>query len=424
MMKDWTDIIGEELEKIEEPLPADDWIVLQHKLAVSIKRKRTAAFAWAGGFMSVAAIALVLLLVRPDSDSIIISDSISETTELIADTHIKPIEQNISVVLVAKSLTPTNQSSKTDSETSSEAEPLFDVVRDTVEVKDFLIADASMSNASISIPDVHQTEKYKGATGTLKFEDFPDEEPMRPRRLISFGMSGSVAGTPSINIVYNDMMIPDSSLDDWYENAESAGPKPIDPEPPLVADPELPTEGDTLNTYASKVRVHMMRSKSSYQESYEHELPVSVGISARFHLSDRMTLNTGLNYTRYRSTRTRYSSGLDRGTTDVQKVHYVGIPLRLDWLAVDKKNFNLYLGAGIQADKCIYATVGDERLHEKQVLLSAAFAAGLQFNISPRVGVYFEPEVSYSINEGSLETFRTEEPNMISARVGLRFTLH
>ena len=45
MMEDWTDIIGEELENIEEPLPADDWSVLQQKYAAARRRKKAAAFA-------------------------------------------------------------------------------------------------------------------------------------------------------------------------------------------------------------------------------------------------------------------------------------------------------------------------------------------------------------------------------------------
>ena len=39
MMKDWTDIIGEELDSFQEPLPADDWKVLQQKYAASRRRK-------------------------------------------------------------------------------------------------------------------------------------------------------------------------------------------------------------------------------------------------------------------------------------------------------------------------------------------------------------------------------------------------
>jgi hypothetical protein len=79
MMEDWTDIIGEELENIEEPLPADDWSVLQQKYAAARRRKKAAAFAWAGGITSVAAaVALMLLLVRPDS-TVVENDLVAET---------------------------------------------------------------------------------------------------------------------------------------------------------------------------------------------------------------------------------------------------------------------------------------------------------------------------------------------------------
>ena len=71
MMEDWTDIIGEELESIEESLPADDWNDVQRKYAVSRKKKRAAMFAWAGGLASVAAaIALIILLFRPQVDPV------------------------------------------------------------------------------------------------------------------------------------------------------------------------------------------------------------------------------------------------------------------------------------------------------------------------------------------------------------------
>ena len=103
-------------------------------------------------------------------------------------------------------------------------------------------------------------------------------------------------------------------------------------------------------------------------------------------------------------------------------MHYLGIPVRLDWLAVKRKHFEFYLGAGAQMDKCVYAVVGNERLHEKEFLFSVNGTMGMQVNIVPRVGLYFEPEISYALNEGSLKTFRTREPLMISARAGLRFS--
>jgi hypothetical protein len=89
-------------------------------------------------------------------------------------------------------------------------------------------------------------------------------------------------------------------------------------------------------------------------------------------------------------------------------------------MAVNKKHFNLYFGAGLQMDKCVYATVGDERLHEKQVLFGLNGVMGLQVNIVPMVGLYLEPEVSYALNDGSIETFRSDEPFVITFRGGLR----
>ena len=90
-------------------------------------------------------------------------------------------------------------------------------------------------------------------------------------------------------------------------------------------------------------------------------------------------------------------------------------------MAVNRKNFNLYFGAGLQMDKCVYATVGEERLREKQLLFGLNGAMGLQVNIVPMAGLYFEPEVSYALNKGSIETFRSDEPFVVTIRGGLRF---
>ena len=47
MMKDWTDIIGEQLSNMSGTLPADDWKVLQQKYLSSRRRaRRAAAFRW------------------------------------------------------------------------------------------------------------------------------------------------------------------------------------------------------------------------------------------------------------------------------------------------------------------------------------------------------------------------------------------
>ncbi|MBO5814649.1 MAG: outer membrane beta-barrel protein [Bacteroidales bacterium] len=419
MMEDWTDIIGEELENIEEPLPADDWSVLQQKYAAAQRKKRAAAFAWAGGITSVAAaVALVLLLVRPDPSSFI-PGSTGGHNDLVAES-LPPIEEVVpldsshveSPIDTAHYVTPSVQKkvsvpvdvvkksvddvliaeNNTEEITTENTEEVFDVIRDTTSLKDKLLADASTTPKNDP-----KEEEYAQATGSFGFDDFPDDEPRRKRRPMSIGISGSTSDTPVMKVMGD--LAPEPSMDH---------------EPPKEPD-------DSLATETPQPTMAMMRAKSGYSDSYQHEIPVSVGLSARVFLTDRLSINTGLNYTRYKSLRTRWFVDTHDQQKDWQYAHYIGVPVRLDYNAVNRKHFNLYFGAGLQMDKCVYATVGDERLHEKQILFGLNGAMGLQVNIVPMVGLYFEPEVSYALNKGSIETFRSDEPFVVTVRGGLRF---
>ncbi len=388
MMEDWTDIIGEQLESIEEPLPADDWSVLQQKYAASRKKKRAAVFAWAGGLASVAAaIALVLLLFRPDTAPMndrMVADELPSVEALTPD---DPAPSDV----LSDSTTESPDSSKkmpapvsvdvkdsdNDVITPSEEEEVFEVVKDTTSVTEKLMADAS---------DVWEDPG---------FVDFPEDEPKRNRRKVSIGLSAMSAADPMSKL--------DASIPPLVE------PGPV---PPL----------DSTGTDIPEEAYPLMKSKGGYTDNYDHEAPVSVGLSARFFLTDRLALSTGLDYTRYSSVRERYFHATHDHQKDRQNVHYLGVPLRLDWMIVNRKHFNLYLGAGGQVDKCIYAKVGGEKLHEKEFLFSVGGTLGLQVNIIPMVGLYFEPDFSYSLNEGSIKTFRSREPFMVTARAGLRFS--
>ena len=406
MMEDWTDIIGEELESIEEPLPADDWSVLQQKYAASRRRKRAAFFAWAGGITSVAAaIALVLLLISPadvpSNDDIVAEqhphieevvptdtvsiDASSDTSDTVIPKKKRQIPASVNVVKPSDDILIAQDNAE---EKVPEEEEIFEVVKDTVSITERLLADAGNTNDKKEVTKDNQTD-YWG------LDDFPDDEPKRKRIKVSVGLSGSASASPIIKM---------------YD---------VNLEPPQ-GDMTGPGQKDSTEVETPEPARTLMRSKSSYTEKYRHEIPKSFGVSARLHLTDRLSINTGLNYTRYASDRTRIFSDYTC-QNDRQYVHYLGIPVRLDWMIVNRKHFNFYLGAGIQADKCIYATVGGERLHEKEVLFGLNGAMGLQFNIVPMVGLYFEPDISYSLNEGSIQTYRSREPFVVTVRGGLRF---
>ena len=413
-MEDWTDIIGEELENIEEPLPADDWSVLQQKYAAAQKRKKAAAFAWAGGITSVAAaVALVLLLVRPDASPVIpdhaspvIPDLIGDLNDVVAEI-LPPTEEVVPIDTVLY-VAPTVQKkvsvpvdvvkkpvddvliaeNNTEEITTENTKEVFDVIRDTTSLKDKLLADAYM-------PDMSDTSSELPVDASTVVVS---------RRFITVGLSGSTSDTP--RIMAFDM--------------SNASPPMADGGPSDM--PEFDEPDDSLGMGQTEPLMAMMKSRSSqYSDSYEHDLPVSVGISVRFHLTDRLSVNTGLNYTYYSSKRHRFYFATGKSLYDKQRVHYLGIPVRLDYNIVNRKYFNMYLGAGMQVDKCIYAKVADERLHEKQFLFGVNGTMGLQVHIAQRVGLYFEPELYYALNEGTIETFRFDEQFVVTMRAGVRF---
>ena len=445
MMEDWTDIIGEELENIEAPLPADDWSVLQQKYAAAQRRKKAAAFAWAGGITSVAAaVALMLLLVRPDS-TVVENDLVAETLPTIEDVvpvDSSLVESEIDTVLyvttpVQKKVSiPVDVVKKTADDVlvaenhteeipSENTEEVFDVIRDTTSLKDKLLADAAgvaeHSSVSTSTADKKDSQTvpqvtddgHVQPTGTFGYEDFPEELPKRSIRLISVGLSGSVSDSPVFGMKdfdHFEPMLPEDGSGNLDDPGYSDG-FPEHPEPPT----------DSLEVNLPQASKTIMRSKTGYTDSYNHEIPVSVGVSVRIHLTDEVSINTGLNYTRYTSTRVRRYDAASAKQKDKQNVHYLGIPVRLDWMAVNRKHFGFYMGAGFQMDKCVYASVAGEKLHEKQVLFGLNGAMGIQVNVVPLVGLYFEPELSYALNEGSIQTFRYDNPCVLTVRGGLRF---
>ena len=191
-------------------------------------------------------------------------------------------------------------------------------------------------------------------------------------------------------------------------------------QPPIVDDPEPPVD-TTVSGGSSQMGMRLRKERAGYSDSYQHDMPVSVGVSARIMLSRRFSINTGLNYTLYSSMRERNYSSDKVTERERQNVHYLGIPLRCDWLVVNRRYFTFYMGVGAQVDKCVYARVGDERLHEKDFLFSFTGAAGLQYNITNKIGLYLEPDFSLRLNEGTLETYRHDHFGVISARAGLRF---
>lgn len=151
----------------------------------------------------------------------------------------------------------------------------------------------------------------------------------------------------------------------------------------------------------------------------KHRQPVSVGFSVRKNLGYGLSVESGLMYT-YLYSDLYFSKG---SNSVEQKLHYLGIPLRVNWNFVDTRKFAVYLSAGGAVEKCVYGKLGDERQTVDPVQLSVLGALGAQYNLSQRWGLYVEPGISYYFDDGSkVQTIRKERPCSFTLQAGLRLT--
>ncbi len=155
----------------------------------------------------------------------------------------------------------------------------------------------------------------------------------------------------------------------------------------------------------------------STTDHYRHDLPVSLGLTARMELTPRVGVESGLEYTYLHSTVLSEAVQMD------QRLHFVGIPVRVDTRLWSRDGIDLYAGLGAKVEKCISATMGKIECEEPRLQWSTEAFGGVQYRIAPRAHLYFQPQISYSLTKTDLVTYRTEAPMVFTLNAGLRFDL-
>ncbi len=166
---------------------------------------------------------------------------------------------------------------------------------------------------------------------------------------------------------------------------------------------------------------------AGYEESSHHRQPVAFGLQLGWPLAQRLTLTTGIVYTRLNAefTQTMHSQRISRQQT----LDYIGVPLGLSYQLWQTGRLGLYMAAGMQADWNVAAkqTVDGIRQqvgHDK-MQWSANGSLGLQYNVMPQMAVYGEAGVNYYFDNGShLQNYFKEHPTGLRLQLGLRINLH
>lgn len=184
---------------------------------------------------------------------------------------------------------------------------------------------------------------------------------------------------------------------------------------------ELPakTRG-ILSNYSNTVSFGVEANQffpASSTNHYHHDLPLSLGVTARMAFTSRWGMESGIEYTYLHSGVESAIGRLD------QRLHFIGIPVRMDARLLSRGGFDLYAGVGAKAEKCLAASLGQVRCEENRIQWSAEAFAGVQYGIGNRAYLFFQPEASYYLTKTDLVTIRTEKPISFTLHAGLRFDL-
>ena len=173
-------------------------------------------------------------------------------------------------------------------------------------------------------------------------------------------------------------------------------------------------------------------------ETKRHERPLTLQLSLSRQLNSHWSLATGLSYTRMKST---FESGNENTIIHrTQRLHYLGIPLKLGYRVVGGNRWNLYTTGGIQLDIPVsarlttqyiygrsYAPIGNSPDIDATISApwqwSVGVGIGAQYQIVPHLNIYLEPSLNYFIPTSTdVESYRTAHPFDLSLPFGIRFT--
>lgn len=168
---------------------------------------------------------------------------------------------------------------------------------------------------------------------------------------------------------------------------------------------------------------------------YDHHLPIRIGLSVAYALTDRLSISSGLTYTRLASD--IKDASRESKYIGEQRLHYVGIPMNVSYKVASFRWLGLYGTAGVLAEKCVSGTTDEgyvenntmkytntQDISSKPLQMSVNAGVGIQFDFIDNVGIYAEPGLSYYFDDGSaLQTIYKEKPLNFNLNVGVRFKL-
>ena len=189
----------------------------------------------------------------------------------------------------------------------------------------------------------------------------------------------------------------------------------------------------TAATGYSTVLVQNSFSEVNTERRYYQ--PVSVALTVSYEASSRLSLRSGLNYSALVSS---LSSGSEQALyRTTQVLHYLGLPLDLNYTLFSSGKISCYAGVGAMVQKAVAGSSATsfyknsslvektvQSVVEKQLQWSAGAFAGLSYELGGRAALQLECGTSYHFDNGSfVESIYKTKPLGLNVSLGVNFYL-
>lgn len=174
---------------------------------------------------------------------------------------------------------------------------------------------------------------------------------------------------------------------------------------------------------------------SAMDREVKHHQPLRLGLSVRYQLSSRWSIDAGISYSHHSTDITEGTDGYARYTD--QSLTFIGIPVSANYSIWSNRYLNIYGAAGAEVEHMVKGkattrtaydgetnAVTEETLTMSRPVFSANVAVGIEAKVGQLLSVYAEPGVGYHFKNGSsLQTIYSDKPLNVSLSLGVRFSL-
>lgn len=424
MKQDWTDTLKQKIAGYEER-PSDElWAALSEKAGLQESRRKVIPV-WFWGLSAAAALMAGIFVVTKVNDK-----SVNALGGITADVAVsEPVDAEVSEPVertLAEDLAEV-KSRKAKSALIAEAVPVESsvgagVIEDSAESAETSVpenqdVDAVPVESSVSAVAEDVTSVNAEEQAAMSWDEYLKETPSekaRARRSGGFSAGilagGAVGGNtfgskPTAMVMGANPLAAGVTKTDWIDKDSKASA--------------------------------IVYNQPEVQEEYSHKIPVKVGLTARYNITGRLGVETGLTYSILSSSvKTGNSETGKNWSTGSQTLHYLGIPLNISFNILNSRYVNIYVTGGGMMEKSISGSIKTDEyvdgkfartlktnISPKGLQWSVNAAAGVQANILPQLGFFVEPGVSHHFKNGSrVRSIYTDKPTDFSLGFGLRYS--